>query len=75
MRQELKIQLDDQLFKELKKICADDEVAMGEYIKKALKEKINQKCLLPNDEENILKNYLNKGQSGSRNYGIKGQGW
>ena len=49
---------------------------MREYILKILEESLNQNDLnqLPNDKTN-LETYLNKGQRGSRNYGVKGQGW
>ena len=74
MDQGLKIQLDDQLFQQLKKLCKGDENMMKEYIKKSLKERIDKEDH-PNSPKDSLENYLSKGQSGSRNYGVKGQGW
>ena len=37
MSQELKIELDDQVFQQLKELCKGDKNKMQEYIKKALK--------------------------------------
>ena len=74
MTQELKIKLDEQLFNKLKKLCMDDEIAMEEYVKKLLKDDFNQEHNSSSSKDS-LENYLNKGQSGSRNYGVKGQGW
>jgi len=51
-----------------------NEKVMLEYIKKALKDKIKQEEN-PNSPKDSLESYLSKGQSGSRNYGVKGQGW
>ena len=47
---------------------------MKEFIKNALKDRIIQKdpSYSPKDS---LESYLSNGKSGSRNYGVKGQGW
>ena len=74
MSQDLKIELDDQVFQQLKKLCQGDENKMKEYIKKALKTIINQENL-SNSPKDSLDSYLSKGKAGSRNYGVKGQGW
>ena len=74
MSQGLKIELDEQVFKQLKELCKDDENKMKEYIKKALKTIINQENL-SNSPNDSLDSYLSKGKAGSRNYGVKGQGW
>ena len=74
MSQGLKIELDEQVFKQLKELCKDDENKMKEYIKKALKTIINQENL-SNSPKDSLDSYLSKGKAGSRNYGVKGQGW
>ncbi len=74
MSQELKIELDDQIFQQLKELCKGDKNKMQEYIKKALKNRINQED--PSyPRKDSLESYLNKGNAGSRNYGVKGQGW
>ena len=74
MSQGLKIELDDELFQQLKELCKGDENKMKEYIKKALKNRINQENL-SNSPKDSLDSYLSKGKAGSRNYGVKGQGW
>ena len=74
MSQGLKIELDDQVFQQLKELCKGDENKMKEYIKKALKTIINQENL-SNSPKDSLDSYLSKGKAGSRNYGVKGQGW
>ena len=74
MSQGLKIELDDELFQQLKELCKGDGNKMKEYIKKALKNRINQENL-SNSPEDSLDSYLSKGKAGSRNYGVKGQGW
>ena len=74
MIQDLKIELDEQVFKQLKELCKDDENKMKEYIKKALKNRLNQENL-SNSPKDSLDSYLSKGKAGSRNYGVKGQGW
>ncbi|MDC0206226.1 hypothetical protein OAL04_03220 [Nitrospinae bacterium] len=74
MSQGLKIELDEQVFKQLKELCKDDKNKMKEYIKKALKNRLNQENL-SNSPKDSLDSYLSKGKAGSRNYGVKGQGW
>ena len=74
MSQGLKIELDEQVFKQLKELCKGDGNKMKEYIKKALKNRINQENL-SNSPKDSLDSYLSKGKAGSRNYGVKGQGW
>jgi len=70
------IELEEKLYQQLKERCEGEKRTMQEYILQILKERLNQEELnkLSKDETN-LENYLNKGQGGSRNYGVKGQGW
>jgi len=76
MIRDFNIKLEDKLYQQLKDLCKGEESAMREYILKILEESLNQNDLnqLPKDKTN-LETYLNKGQRGSRNYGVKGQGW
>ena len=74
MSQGLKIELDDELFQQLKVLCKGDENKMKEYIKKALKNRLHHENL-SNSPKDSLDSYLSKGKAGSRNYGVKGQGW
>ena len=76
----LKLKLDDETYQYLKaKFCGDIN-AMEDFVKKTLSKEIEKIRLNPNEsgKKNIndnLDNYLKSGKSGSRSYGIKGQGW
>ena len=76
MIRDFNIKLEDKLYQQLKDLCKGEESVMREYILKILEESLNQNDLnqLPKDKTN-LETYLSKGQRGSRNYGVKGQGW
>ena len=75
----LKLKLDDEIYQYLKVKFDGDINAMEDFAKKTLSNEIKKSRLDPNDaEKNIndnLENYLKSGKSGSRSYGIKGQGW
>ena len=76
----LKLKLDDDTYQYLKDKFDGDINAIEDFVKKTLSKEIKKTCLDPNDSEkkNIndnLENYLKSGKSGSRSYGIKGQGW
>ena len=76
MIRKFNIELEDNLYQQLKELCKGEESAMREYILQILKESLNQHALnrLSKDKTS-LESYLKKGQRGSRNYGVKGQGW
>ena len=70
------IELEDNLYQQLKELCKGEESTMREYILQTLKERLNQNNLNKlSKDKTSLESYLNKGQRGSRNYGVKGQGW
>ena len=76
----LKLKLDDDTYQYLKDKFDGDINAIEDFVKKILSKEIEKIRLDPNDSEkkNIndnLENYLKSGKSGSRSYGIKGQGW
>ena len=76
----LKLKLDDETYQYLKVKFGGDINAMEDFVKKILSNEIKKKRLDPDEAEkkNIndnLENYLKSGKSGSRSYGIKGQGW
>ena len=76
----LKLKLDDDTYQYLKDKFDGDINAIEDFIKKTLSKEIEKTRLDPKDSEkkNIndnLENYLKSGKSGSRSYGIKGQGW
>ena len=70
------IELEDNLYQQLKELCKGEESTMREYILQTLKERLKQNDLNKlSKDKTSLESYLNKGQRGSRNYGVKGQGW
>ena len=76
----LKLKLDDETYQYLKDKFDGDINAIEDFVKKTLSKEIEKTRLDPKDSEkkNIddnLENYLKSGKSGSRSYGIKGQGW
>ena len=76
----LKLKLDDDTYQYLKDKFDGDINAIEAFVKKTLSKEIEKTRLDPNDSEkkNIndnLENYLKSVKSGSRSYGIKGQGW
>ena len=76
----LKLKLDDGTYQYLKDKFDGDINAIEDFIKKILSKEIEKTRLKPNDLEkkntaDNLENYLKSGKSGSRSYGIKGQGW
>ena len=76
----LKLKLDDETYQYLKVKFGGDINAMEDFVKKILSNEIKNKRLDPTEAEKIniddkLENYLKSGKSGSRSYGIKGQGW
>ena len=76
----LKLKLDDDTYQYLKDKFDGDINAIEDFVKKTLSKEIEKTRLDPNDSEkkNIndnLENYLKSAKSGSRSYGIKGQGW
>ena len=76
----LKLELDDATYQHIKSKFNNDKKAMSTYVIKLLTKKVktdslnNEKMKIKN-RTNDLKDYLESGESGSRSYGIKGQGW
>ena len=76
MARKFQIKLEEKVFHQLKELCKGDENVMHDYIVHILKENLNQSnCNFSPEEKDDLEGYLKKGLSGSRNYGVKGQGW
>ena len=70
------IELEDKLYQQLKELCKREESTMQDYILQTLKKRLNEEELNKlSKDETSLESYLTKGQRGSRNYGVKGQGW
>ena len=76
MTQNFNIELEDKLYQQLKELCKGEESTMQDYILQTLKKRLNEEELNKlSKDETSLESYLTKGQRGSRNYGVKGQGW
>jgi len=76
----IKLEFDDATYQYIKSKFNNDKKAMSTYVIKLLAEKVetdslNNEQLNIKNRTNDLKDYLKSGESGSRSYGIKGQGW
>lgn len=76
----IKLKLDDATYQYLKDRFDGDVNLIEDFIKKFLSKEIKKIRLDPNDLDkkntsDNLENYLKSGKSGSRSYGVKGQGW
>ena len=76
----IKLKLDDATYQYLKDRFDGDLNLIEDFIKKMLSKEIKKIRLDPNDLDkkntsDNLENYLKSGKSGSRSYGVKGQGW
>jgi len=76
----IKLKLDDATYQYLKNRFDGDVNLIEDFIKKMLSKEIKKIRLDPNDLDkkntsDNLENYLKSGKSGSRSYGVKGQGW
>ena len=76
----IKLKLDDDTYQYLKDRFDGDVNLIEDFIKKILSKEIKKIRLDPNDLDkkntsDNLENYLKSGKSGSRSYGVKGQGW
>ena len=76
----LKLALDEEVYHHLKTKFKGDEKDMSDFAVKVLTEELkkiftdNSKTDSDNNTKG-LEDYLKSGQSGSRSYGTKGQGW
>ena len=76
MTRNFNIEMEDKLYQQLKELCKGEESTMKDYILQTLKKRLNQEELNKlSKDKTSLESYLTKGQRGSRNYGVKGQGW
>jgi len=76
----IKLKLDDATYQYLKDRFDGDVNLIEDFIKKTLSKEIKKTRLDPKDLDkkntsDNLENYLKSGKTGSRSYGIKGQGW
>ncbi len=77
MNNKLTITLEDKVFSKLRDMCKDDE-AVQNFAAKAITNEL-ERCRVEQSSSGQnsegLEDYLQSGKSGSRDYGIKGQGW
>jgi hypothetical protein len=74
MSKKLTLSIDLELYKQLEQRFKGDEQGLNQFILDAIKNQSKASNLSPGKEDN-LESYLKKGSSGSRTYGVKGQGW
>jgi hypothetical protein len=74
MSKKMTLRIDTVLYKQLEQHFKDDEQGLNQFIIDAIKTQSKAANLFPKEEDD-LKSYLQKGSSGSRTYGVKGQGW
>jgi hypothetical protein len=78
MKNKISIIFEDKIAESLRKIFKDDDEAIKKFILKAidneLKKYADEKTASEKNADG-LENYLKSGTVGSRDYGIKGQGW
>ena len=72
MQKKVTINIESDLYERLESHFKDDEQGMIQFINEAIRKQLPVPS--PNEKDD-LENYLKKGSSGSRTYGIKGQGW
>ena len=75
----LKLALDDTTYEQLHSQCGGDEEAMKDFaanaITKWLEDSYHKASEDPEKNVGNLDEYLKSSKSGTRSYGIKGQGW
>jgi hypothetical protein len=74
MSKKMILRIDPDLYKQLEQRFKDDEQGLNQFIIDAIKNQSKAANLFP-EKKDDLKSYLQKGSSGSRTYGVKGQGW
>jgi len=74
MPKKLTLNIEPDLYQLLENRFKEDEQGLNQFIIDAIRTQLSDPAHLP-DEKDGLENYLQKGSSGSRTYGVKGQGW
>jgi hypothetical protein len=77
MKNKLTLELDEKVYQQLLKRFQGDENALKEYAVRVLEnhDHDSEDEATSDEIKKGLEDYLNKGNSGTRSYGIKGQGW
>ena len=74
MSKQLTLDIDQNLYQLLKHRFKDDDQALKKFIINAIRIQLKPTDSL-SEKKDDLDSYLKKGLSGSRTYGVKGQGW
>ena len=74
MSKQLILDIDQNLYQLLENRFKDDEQALKEFIIDAIQIQLKSTDSI-SEKKDDLESYLKKGLSGSRTYGVKGQGW
>ena len=74
MSKKMTLSIDPDLHKQLEQRFQDDEQGLNQFIIDAIKNQLKASST-SSEKEDDLESYLQKGSSGSRTYGVKGQGW
>ena len=74
MSKKITFDIDKNIFQLLELRFKDDEQGLNNFIIDAIRIHLKSTSL-SEEKNNNLEDYLKKGLSGSRTYGIKGQGW
>ena len=74
MSKQLILDIDQNLYQLLEHMFKDDEQALKQFIIDAIRIQLKSTDSF-SEKKDDLEAYLKKGLSGSRTYGVKGQGW
>ncbi len=74
MSKKVTLNIDLDLYQILEQRFKGDEQGLNQFIVDAINDQLKVSNLSSKKEDD-LESYLQKGSSGSRTYGIKGQGW
>ena len=74
MSKQLILDIDQNLYQLLKHRFKDDDQALKKFIINAIRIQLKSTDSF-SEKKDGLETYLKKGLSGSRTYGVKGQGW
>lgn len=74
MPKKVTLNIESHLYERLENRFKDDERGLNQFIIDAIRIQLSAPASSPDDKDG-MENYLQKGSSGSRIYGVKGQGW
>ncbi|MBT3924071.1 MAG: hypothetical protein HOF21_16005 [Nitrospina sp.] len=76
MSQKVTLNIESELYQRLEAHFRDDEQGLNHFIIESIRKQLSDLPITQSQsKQDDLENYLKKGSSGSRTYGIKGQGW